>query len=173
MQKLVLLIAVVALLSTCSQPKSETSSVSAPVEMGDSTKTSLCKASYTALIAGDVDAFAASMSDDVVFRWNAGDSIAGKAAVIEYWKDRRENVIDQLAIKNDIWLPLKVNTLSNLTPGEYVLMWADLTSTYQFGGTTMNQRIHRVHRFNKEGKIDYITHYIDRYDVANALRPAK
>jgi len=172
MRKLVVFLVVVALFACCSRPKSETAAP-APVEMGDSTKAALCKASYAALIAGDVDGFAASMSDDAVFYWNAGDSIAGKAAIVEYWKDRRANVIDHLGIKNDIWLPLKVNKLTNAFAGEYVLMWADLTSTYQFGGKTMTQQFHQVYRFNKEGKIDNITHYVDRYDIAEALVPSK
>ena len=173
MQKLVLLSVVVVLLTSCNQPKPETVSAPAAVEVGDSTKADLAKASYTALIAGDVDGFAASMSDDAVFYWNAGDSIAGKAAIVEYWTDRRANVIDTLEIKEDVWLPLKVNKLENAANGEYVLMWATLTSVYQFGGEPMIQRFHQVYDFNSEGKIKRITHYIDRHDVAKALPPKR
>lgn len=172
MQNLSLLFVVVVVLhGACSQRKTEipVSSAPAPVEMGDSAKAALCKASYAALIAGDVDGFTASMSDNAVFSWNAGDSIVGKAAIIEYWKDRRANVINQLGIKDDVWLPLKVNSVPNQRSGEYVMMWATLASSYQFGGKTMARKLHQVYHFNNDGKIDYVGHYLDQHDMAEAV----
>ena len=171
MQKLVVLLVVVAVLNSCNQPKTETAAAPAPVELGDSTKADLAKASYMALIAGDVDGFAASMSDDAVFCWNSSDSLVGKTAILEYWKDRRENVIDTLEIRNDVWMPLRINKFPNANSGEYVMMWAWLTSTYQFGGKPMVQRFYQVYRFNSEGKINHITHYIDRYAISESLPP--
>jgi ketosteroid isomerase-like protein len=173
MQKIALPIVVVVFLSACNQPKQETVSVLAPVETGDSAKANLCKASYAALIAGNVDQFAKDMSNDAIFVWNSGDSLVGKAAILEYWKDRRANVIDKLEIRDDVWLPLKVNKLTNLPSGEYVMMWANLTSIYQFGGRPAVQRFHQVYRFNREGKIDYVEHYLDRHEVAEALPPQR
>jgi ketosteroid isomerase-like protein len=173
MKKIALPVVVVVFLTACNQPKQETASATAPVEMGDSTKANLCKASYTALIAGNVDGFAKDMSDDAVFVWNSGDSLAGKAAILEYWKDRRANVIDTLEIRDDVWLPLKVNKFTNQRSGEYVMMWANLTSIYQFGGRPAVERFHQVYRFNREGKIDHIEHYLDRHEVAKALPPKR
>jgi hypothetical protein len=50
-----------------------------------------------------------SYADNAVYAWNNGDSLTGKAAIGEYWKKRRTEVIETITFTNDIWLPVKVN----------------------------------------------------------------
>jgi hypothetical protein len=38
--------------------------------------------------SGNMDTWGNSMADNVVWVWNNGDSLAGKPAVMTYWKDR-------------------------------------------------------------------------------------
>ena len=51
----------------------------------------------------------AQFADTILFRWNGGDSLQGKAAVTDYWKKRRTAVLDSLDYTNPVWLPMKVN----------------------------------------------------------------
>lgn len=142
-----------------------------PIEFADSTYINPCKAGLMALASGDVDAFGANMADNAVFQWNAGDSIAGKPAIIEYWKDRRGNVIDKLEVSNDIWLAVKVNQSKQVSTGVYVFGWARVTASYK-GGKSMTQWIHNIYHFDANGKIDRTTQFLDRAPIAAAM-PAK
>ncbi|MBK8280123.1 MAG: nuclear transport factor 2 family protein [Saprospiraceae bacterium] len=45
--------------------------------------------SIAALSAGDADGFVAGYADNAVYMFNNGDSLAGKAAIAEYWKRRK------------------------------------------------------------------------------------
>jgi len=60
--------------------------------------------------SGDMDGWMINFADTAIYNWSAGDSLVGKKAIMDYWKNRRTNVIDSIKFTNDIWLPLKVNT---------------------------------------------------------------
>jgi len=176
MLKLIIPMGVLIVVAACNAPKqdmpAETPKPMAAVELGDSAKIKTCKDGLMALSAGNIDAFAANMTDDAVYAWNYGDSIAGKAAIMDYWKDRRMNVIDKLEVKNDIWLSLKVNKWSQVGAGDYVLLWALVTATYK-GGKSMTQEIHNIYYFDKAGKINRVTQFIDRASIAAAMPAPK
>jgi len=161
------------LLMACGQPKTEPAAVAkpGPIELADSTYIVPCKQSLMALASGDIDAFGANLADQAVFQWNAGDSLAGKQAIVDYWKDRRGKVIDKLEISEGIWLALKVNDSKQVATGNYVFVWTPVTATYK-GGKSMSQWIHNVYHIDAAGKIDRITQFLDRAPIANAM-PAK
>ena len=75
--------------------------------------------------SGDIDGWLTNYADNAVYAWSAGDSLAGKAAIEKYWKDRRMNVMDSISFTNDIWLPLKINTPQKGPdmPGIWLLSW--------------------------------------------------
>ncbi len=174
MRNLILVLAVAGLLATaCNAPKTENAAPTKPaaIEFGDSAKSSLCKASQAALASGDVDMFGMNLADNAVYQWNNGDSLAGKDAIIAYWKDRRGNLIDNMQVSNDTWLALKINESKNVRTGEYVLGWAQVTASYK-GGKSMTQWIHTIYHFDGMGKIDRVTQFLDRAAIMAAMPPA-
>ncbi len=174
MRNVLILFIVCCLFAACDQPKPEAASTPAKpprIEIGDSTKSQLCKDGIMALAAGDVDSFASSMADNIVYMWNSGDSIAGKAAIVDYWKDRHANVIEKMDVSNVALLSLKVNESKVVPPGDYVFMWASVTASYK-GGKSMTQLIHNAYSFDSSGKINRITQFIDRAPIMAAM-PAK
>src|ERR1700741_3880426 len=57
-------------------------------EFADPKYTDVGKKSVAALQAGDVDGFTANLADNAVFLWSSGDSLVGKQAITDYWKNR-------------------------------------------------------------------------------------
>jgi hypothetical protein len=88
--------------------------------------------------------------------------------VAAFWKDRRVNVIDTIAFKNEIWLSIKVNEAENVGPGNYLLGWFDSSITYATG-KTVNISIHNVYHFDANDKIDFVLQYLDRAPINAAM----
>jgi ketosteroid isomerase-like protein len=172
---------IVLALYSCNTPtkeevKSETPSetpavavVQKPVEFADEKFNAICKDGMNKLAAGDIDGFLGNFADDIIYRWNNGDSLAGKPAVTKYWTERRKNVITKLEFSQDIWLPLTVTEAStqNVRKGTWVLAWYKADATYKTG-KSMSQYMHMLYHFNNAGKIDEVIHYLDRGIVAAA-----
>ena len=163
-----------AVLLSCSQPKPEAEVVAVetkpqPIEIGDALYAEIAKQSLKNLAEGNVDGFLSSFSDDARFYWNYGDSVIGKPAISEYWRPRRENVIDTLTFTRDLWVTLNANESQiGLETGTYVLAWYYATATYKTTGKSMSQWIHQVHHFNSNGKIDHVRQYADRLLIREA-----
>ncbi|MBA2762392.1 MAG: nuclear transport factor 2 family protein [Segetibacter sp.] len=133
---------------------------------GDDKYTDIANTSMNALSTGDADGFIAAYADNAVFRWSGGDSLNGKAAINNYWKKRRAEVIDSHSYSNQIWLPIKVDkpmTDGQLT-GNYVLGWNMVHAKYK-SGKSMSQRMHMVFHFDANDKIDRVTQYLDRVPI--------
>lgn len=128
------------------------------------------KAGLAALTSGDIDAFVANYAENAMYRWNNGDSLSGKKAIYDYWKNRRTNAIKTIEFSNDIWLPVKVNTPANQyqAPGNWVLSWYRTNATYTTG-KSMTQWIHTDYHINNEGKIDLVIQYLDRAPINAAM----
>src|SRR5262245_36411619 len=114
MKNQLLLLIVCALLFGCSQPKPEPEAPAAevkpaPFEIGDPQLLEISKQSLNALRDGNIDAYASNFADNAKFYWNYGDSLVGKTAIVDYWKERRTKVIDTLMITNEVWIALKAN----------------------------------------------------------------
>jgi len=135
-------------------------------EFGDSKYKDIGKKGLADLASGDIDSWMNSYADNAVFRWGSGDSLAGKAAITAYWKQRRTEVIDSLSYTNEVWLPIKVvkPEVATQLPGNYVLAWYSVYAKYK-NGKNMSQRSHMVFHFDSNDKIDRVTHYIDRAPI--------
>lgn len=106
-----------------------------------------------------------------MYRWNNGDSLAGKKAIVDYWKARRSNVIKTIDFTDDIWLAVKVNTPANRyqAPGNWVLGWFRTTAKY-VTDKSMVQWIHTDYHINDDGKIDLCIQYVDREPINAAAK---
>ena len=105
-----------------------------PIEIADAKYIGIGKQGLEDLSKGNIDHFINSMADNVVYKWNNGDSISGKANVAAFWKDRRANIIDTMIFKKDIWLTVKVNeTVKNIPYGIYLMGWFDTSIAYTNG----------------------------------------
>jgi hypothetical protein len=142
----------------------------APAEIGDAKYMDMANKQLDALTAGDVDGWLAGYADNAVYVWNSGDSLAGKAAISEYWKKRRTEVIDSITFKNRVLLPIKVNKPQSVeAPGTWILCWYQTTAKYKTG-KSMSQWIHTDMHYNAEDKIDRIIQYVDRVPINEAMK---
>lgn len=140
-----------------------------PTEFADTKYSDIGKRGIAALASGDVDGWMADFADNTKYYWNGGDSLIGKAAITEYWKKRRGEVIDSMHFMNDIWLPLKVNMPQQQvqTAGVWLLSWYQVMAKYKTG-KTMGQWIHTDMHFDANDKIDQVVQYIDRAPIMAA-----
>lgn len=142
----------------------------APAEFADAKYAQIGKDFLANMSSGNMDSWANSMVDNVVWLWNNGDSIAGKQAVVAYWKDRRTNAIDSISFSNDIWLPVKVNTpQKNEQPGVWLLGWYQISAKYKTG-KSMSQWSHIDYHFDANEKVDRVIQYLDRVPINAASK---
>lgn len=182
MKRIFILAAACTLLFSCNSEKKEEEKKADPTtndggdkkpaqsEFADAKYTELGKKMSAQLSSGDIDGWLSNFSDNSVFQWSAGDSLAGKEAIGKYWKDRRANVIDSLVFTNDIWLPIKVNTPQRGpdAPGVWLLSWYQVDVKYK-NGKKLTFWTHIDHHFDANDKIDRTIQYIDRAPVNAAL----
>lgn len=149
-----------------STPESKTPPQS---EFADAKYTEIGKKAIAALQAGDVDGFTSNLADNAVYIWSSGDSLVGKQAIVDYWKNRRGNVIDSLQLINDIWLPIKVNTPQKGPdiPGVWLLSWYQSSVKYK-NGKKLLIGIHNAQHFDANDKVDRVIQYLDRAPIVAA-----
>ena len=157
------------------KPKEEASEPAADVkspqaEFADPKYADIGKQSLEKLASGDIDGFVSAFADNAVYSWSAGDSLAGKSAIVAYWKERRGNVIDTLTFTNDIWLSIKVNESQKGpdTPGIWLLGWWQTSVTYK-NGKSLTFWTHTDYHFNSNDQVDRVVQYIDRAPIVAAL----
>ena len=144
-----------------------------PVEFADQKYIDMGKKAWEQFAAGDIDNWVSTFSDKIIYRWSAGDSLAGKEAVVKYWKDRRANVIESIELSNDIWLPVKVNEpQQNEAKGTWLLNWHKVKATYK-NKESLTFWVHTDMHYNNENQIDEIIQYIDRAPIQAALAKKK
>lgn len=164
MKKIIILFLGIALLA-CQQVKE-----TPPVDIADPKYISLSKEVLTSLCRGDIEQFIQPYEDQAIYRWNYGDSLIGRKAIADYWKERRSSVIDTITFTNEAWLAIKANVPPNhIKPGVYVLSWADFTVTYTNGSSVM-MNIHTVFGFNDQDQIISTLQYLDRSLIEDALK---
>lgn len=167
MKKIIILL-ICGTLSACNQVKEVP-----PIELVDPHYVDLSKDILTSLCKGDIDRFIAPYAENTVYRWNYGDSLVGRQAIIDYWKVRRTSVIDTITFKNESWLAIRANNPpAHLKPGVYVLSWADYKVTYT-NGSTIDMNIHTVFGFDNNDKVAITIQYLDRSLIENALKPGE
>jgi hypothetical protein len=148
---------------------SETSDSSAKkqqAEFADAKYVDQGKSSLSKFENGDVEGWLSDFADNAVYAWSSGDSIVGKKAIIDYWKDRRMNVIDSIKFTNDIWLPIKVNTAQKGPdlPGVWLLSWYQVDVKYK-SAKKLSFWVHTDFHYNDNDKIDRAVQYIDRAPI--------
>jgi len=142
----------------------------APAEIGDPKYIGMGKGALSALSAHDVDGFTKDYADNVVYIWNNGDSLVGKAAVVKYWKDRFATVLDSLTFNNQIWLPVKVNQPQSIeAPGMWLMSWYMVNAKYRTGKHMM-QWIHTTLHYNAEDKVDRVLQFRDMAPIMAAMK---
>lgn len=139
-------------------------------EFADTKFVDIAKKHLTYLESGDIDGWMTSFADNAIYRWNNFDSLVGKAAITDYWKKRRTDVIDSMSFSGDIWMPVKVNKpqAEGQLTGNYALSWYIVNSKYKTG-KSMKQRIHTVFHFDANDKIDRVSQYLDRVPINAAM----
>ncbi len=143
---------------------------SQPVEIADMKYMDIGKAGIQQLASSDIDGWMGSFADNAVYLWSAGDSLAGKKAISDYWKNRLTKIIDSLSITNDIWLPIKVNQSQRGPdmPGIWLMGWYQFNTKYKNGQRVIGW-IHVDMHFDNNDKIDRLIQYIDRAPITAAL----
>lgn len=180
MKKIFILAASCALLFACNNEKKEeaktessamtTSDKKPSSELLDMSAADPVKSSFAAFSKGDIDGMTADFDDNIRYTWSAGDSIVGKKAVQDYWKNRWA-IIDSLSFSEQIVLPVQVNEAqSQYAPtGKWVLYWAMTNVKYKNGKKLMFWT-HSVNHMNDAGKVDFIGMYYDRKPIADATK---
>jgi len=154
---------------------SSTAKPQAPAEFADAKYVDMGKRNLSAFEKGDVDGWLADFSDNAVFLWSAGDSLAGKAAITNYWKNRRANVIDSIKFTNDIWLPVKVNKSQQQgydLPGVWLFSWYQVNVKYK-NAKKLQFWVHNAYHFDASDKVDRAAQFIDRAPINAAIAAAK
>lgn len=115
---------------------------------------------------GNIQGWAGMFANNAVLQWSNGDSLVGKKAIIDYWTNRRDKVVESIDLENDIWLPVKVNKPQQEVdlPGVWLLNWHQFTAKYR-NGKTLSGWIHTDYHFNDEGKVDRMIQYMDRAPI--------
>lgn len=139
-------------------------------EFADARYVEMGKSMLHKFAGGDIDGWVNGFDDSAMFRWSSGDSLKGKTAIANYWKDRRAKVIDSLVISNDIWLPIKVNTPQRGPdmPGIWLLNWYQVNVKFK-NGKRLGFWVHTDTHYNNADKIDALIQYIDRSPINKAL----
>jgi len=141
-----------------------------PAEFADARFVESGKSFLKKFEEGDIDAWMEQFAENAVFSFSSGDSLAGKKAIAEYWKDRRKNVIQSIKFSNDIWLPVKINQ-SQKGPdrqGNWLLCWYQVEGVYN--GKTLNFWVHTDLHFDENDKVDRAIQYVDRAPIQAAMK---
>jgi len=144
------------------------------VEFADAKYTEIGKKAIAALAAGDIDSWLSAYADNARYLWSAGDSLVGKQAIHDYWKNRRANVIDSITVVNDIWLAVKVNKPQRGPDraGVWLFSWYLAKVKYK-NNQKLSMWIHNDLHFDANDKIDIAVQYIDRAPINAALAKKK
>lgn len=149
--------------------KSATSKAAPPVEFADSKYIDWGRTRMAQFEKGDIDTWGGQFTNNAVYSWNSGDSLAGKQAIIDYWKNRRKNVLASLKFDQPIWLAVKVNQPQQGPdmPGVWLMNWCIVEAKYK-NGQTMKQWMHMDTHYNDQNQVDRVVQYIDRAPIMAA-----
>ncbi|AYB29978.1 nuclear transport factor 2 family protein [Chryseolinea soli] len=144
------------------------------IEFADAKYAEIGKKGMNALASGDIDAWMATFADNARYHWSSGDSLVGKQAIHDYWKDRRSKVIDSISFVNDIWLPVEVNKPQRGPDraGVWLFSWYMVKVKYK-NNQKLAMWIHNDMHFDANDKIDIMVQYLDRAPINAALAKKK
>jgi hypothetical protein len=141
-----------------------------PAEFADPKYVEWGKKQLATFQSGNIDEWLASYADNAKYYWSGGDSLVGKQAITDYWKNRRDNVIKEIKFSNDIWLALKINKPQQAqdVPGIWVMGWYQVNVTYN-SGKSLQFWVHNDQHLDNNDKVDVAVQYIDMAPVNKAL----
>jgi hypothetical protein len=141
-----------------------------PVEFADAKLADMGKVNLRHFEDGRIDEWADQFADNAVYVWSAGDSLVGKQAILDYWKKRRSEMIENIKFTNDIWLPITVNASQQAADmvGTWLLSWYQVDVTYK-NSKALSFWVHTDFHFNEQNKVDRAVQYIDRAPIAEAM----
>lgn len=175
MKRLIFAAVVCAILTACGhEKKTETpeKAVQAPIpqsEFANPKYVDIGKQAFDALSKGEIDRWPTYFSDNAVYQWNNLDSLAGKAAIDNFWRKRRSEIIDTLVFSGQIFLPVKVNKpQAGEQAGVWLLSWHVVDATYK-NGNKMVQFMHILYHFDTIDKIDRVLQFVDSEPINKAL----
>jgi hypothetical protein len=142
----------------------------ADYELGNPKLVDIGKKVIEQLASGNVDGWGDNFTDDAVFQWSSLDSLKGKKLILDYWKNRRMNVIDSLQDSQQVWVPMKVNKPQSAgdVPGDWLLGWYVSNVKYK-NKKHLVFLVHQLFHFNADGKIDKTILFLDRGPINKAL----
>jgi PBP1b-binding outer membrane lipoprotein LpoB len=73
-----------------------------PAEFADAKYVEIGKNGLANMASKDIATWMNSFADNAVYVWNNGDSLAGKAAISDYWTKRMAEAITEISFTNDI-----------------------------------------------------------------------
>jgi hypothetical protein len=176
MKKMLSAIFAFLLLFSCSDQATETTSATdetastemKSAEIADAKYMDIGKRFLSSFSKGDIDSWMNDFADSAVFLWSTGDSLAGKAAIGTYWKDRWAG-LDSITFSNDIWLPVQVNKPQSVeAPGTWLLGWYMFNEKFK-NGKRVVQWAHDDFHINDNGKVDRMIHYVDMAPIKTAM----
>ena len=183
MKKLLIIVAGVLFLCACNNDKTEskdekmasgadstTKKETPQSEFADQKYVDWGKKQLADFESGNMDAWLGGFADNAKYYWSGGDSLIGKQAITDYWKNRRGNVIKSIKFTNDIWLPLKVNRPQRGpdAPGIWVMSWYQVNVTYN-NGKSLQFWVHNDQHLDNNEKVDVAVQYIDMAPINKAL----
>ena len=135
-------------------------------EFADAKYPGIGKTALAAMQSGDIDKWASMFAENARYYWSSGDSLIGKAAIADFWKKRRADVLESINFSSDIWLAVKVNQPQQVvqTPGVWLLGWYLINAKYKTG-KSMTQWTHVDLHFDSNDKVDQLIQYIDRVPI--------
>jgi hypothetical protein len=151
-----------------SQTEGAKTAVTAPVEFTDSTFIIIGDKALSDFKKGNFDSFISIYTDDTHLDLADGDSVMGKANVLNFWKSRMTGV-DSIHFNTPIYLPIKVNESKQVQTGNYLLMWYNFT-LYLKNGKKLTGHTHDVVHFTTDKKIDYQMHFTDNAPIIAAMK---
>jgi hypothetical protein len=129
------------------------------------------KNSFSAFGKGDIEGMTAAYDDNIRYTWSGGDSLIGKKAVQDFWKNRWSKVIDSLSFSEHIVVPIIANVKqSEFAPtGKWILHWVMTNVTYKNKAKLVFWS-HSVNHINDGGKVDFIGMYYDQHTIYEATK---
>lgn len=176
MKKLLIIALLGSVLFACtnekpSEKKSQETAVTAPPqsEFADPKYVEVGKKALEYFQKGDMDSWMAMYADNAVYQWNNLDSLAGKAAIDEFWRKRRNDFLDTIVFSGAIYLPIKVNKpQAGEQAGVWLLSWYVMDAKYHTGKSVV-EFMHLLYHFDANDKVDRILQFVDRAPINAAL----
>lgn len=131
-------------------------------EFADSKYTEVVRRNDIMFTNGNIEGWAKMFANNVVMVYANGDSIVGKKAIIDFWTNRRNTLVESVGHQNNVFLPVRIVKSQGGfdLPGVWLLQWTEYTTKYK-SGQTVRGLIHADFHFNEDDLVDRVLMYQD------------